>query len=232
MEQVSIEVPLARIEEDMDMDPVFGGDVQYLPDNLYIFKRDDQADSEQDKLRTFYITDDKFNEVKRAYLDIETKVAKNLAIALVDADSGNVDYQLERKLSCLGCSPFRKALLTIKSINGIDFHTIKEVRIGRTYEISPISGQTFVFHRSDSDKVFDILTDKGATRLGSIAKRYTAIHRYIRTKDGHYHIRFNENAADLNDDIKYVIVLGTFLLVCISTFDYVFLYKYSRVRQI
>lgn len=211
MQQRTIEVPLARME-DLD-ESSFRDDIRYLPDNLYIFKRDDAGDSELDKQRTFYLTDEKFNEVKRAYLDKDERLAKHLEIAIVDADSGNVDYQLERTLRCLGCSPFRNVQLTIKSINGIDLYTVKEVKAKKTYEFSRIAGQMITLHRaSDTEKVFEIL-DEDLNRLGSIAKRYTPINRRTRTKDGHYHIKFNENAVDLQDEIKYVVVMGVFLLV-------------------
>lgn len=214
MQQTAIQVPLAHLEEDLDEDPSFRDDMRYLPDNLYMFKRDDLGDSELDKHRTFYITDEKFVEVKRAYLDKDTSLARKLEIAIVDAESGNVDYQLERSLRCTNCcAPFRKATLTIKSINGIDLFALKETTRGRTFEFSAISGQKFILHRSStSEKVFEIF-DGSAARMGTIAKRYTPINRRIRTRDGHYHIKFNENAADLQDEIKYVVVMGTFLLV-------------------
>lgn len=214
--QETIQVPLARLEEDLD-ERSFQHDMSYLPDNIYIFKRDDLGDSEMDKQRTCYITDDKLNELKRAYLDKDTKAAKKLEIALVDAETGNVDYHLDRSLQCLGCfAPFRKVMLTIKSVNGIDLFTVKERGCGQTYEFSPINGQTFTLHRSSTlEKVFEIL-DSESSRVGSISKRYTPINRRIRTRDGHYHIKFNENAADLQDEIKYVIVCGAFLLVSYS----------------
>lgn len=226
MQQMTIEVPLARLEEDLDEDPTFREDMRYLPDNLFIFKRDDLGDSELDKHRTFYITDEKFVEVKRAYLDKDTSLARKLEIALVDAESGNVDYQLERTLRCTNCcAPFRKAALTIKSINGIDLFSLKETARGRTFEFSAISGQQFMLHRSStSEKVFEIF--EGSARMGSIAKRYTPINRRIRTRDGHYHIKFNENAADLQDEIKYVVVMGAFLLVCQLLFD-----RFNRIRK-
>lgn len=227
MDQIHIEVPLARLEEDLDDDrsleeyeaeEVEVDPIRYLPDSLYIFKRDDLGDSEQDKQRTIYLTDDKFNEVKRAYLNKDTKdtrIASRLGIAVVDAETGNVDYHLERRLRCLGCwTPFRKASLVIRSINGIDLFALKEVTRGQTFEFTPISGQRFVLHRSSiSEKVFEIIDIEGSSRMGTIAKRLTPINRRIRTRDGHYHIKFNENAADLSDEIKYVIVMGVFLLV-------------------
>ena len=214
MEQVSVEVPLARLEEDLYDPSSFGEDSRYLPDSLYIFKREDLADAPLDKQRTFYLTDDKFNEVKRAYLDKDEHIASSLEVAVVDAETGNVDYQLERKLSCLWCClPFRKASLVIKSINGIDLFSVKEVRRRDLFKFSPINGKVFTLQRSAvSEWAFDI-KEEGVTRLGTISKRYTPINRRIRTRDGHYHIKFNENAADLEDEIKYVIVMGCFLLV-------------------
>lgn len=218
MEQLSmsIEVPLARLEEDLDDPSSFDYGFRYLPDNLYVFKREDLGDSELDKQRTFYFTDEKLNEVKRAYLDNETKLSNHLEIAVVDAESGNVDYQLERELKCLGCfRPFRKAVLKIRSVNGDELFSLKETKSNQVFEFSPLTGEKFILRRADNlDKVFEILAgDNNSVKLGSIAKRYMPINRRIRTRDGHYHIKFNENAADISDDIKYVLVLGIFLLV-------------------
>lgn len=218
MEQINIEVPLARLEEDLDDPSVYDDQelqeeetLRYLPDNLYVFNRDDLGDSEEDKQRTLYLTDDKFNEVKRAYLNQDPKESK-LGIAVVDSETGNVDYHLERQLRCLGCcSPFRKACLVIKSINGMDLFSFKEVRRGLTFEFTPLAGQTYQLNRSSTlEKVFEIL--EGPNRMGTIAKRYTPVNHRIRTRNGHYHIKFNENAADLSDEVKYVIVMGSFLL--------------------
>lgn len=222
MEQINLEVPLARLEEDLDDPSVYNDQdlqeeetLRYLPDNLYVFKRDDLGDSEEDKQRTLYLTDDKFYEVKRAYLNKgtkDTKIEGKLGIAVVDSETGNVDYHLERQLRCLGCcSPFRKACLIIKSINGIDLFSLKEVRRGLTFEFTPLAGQTFQLNRSSTlEKVFEIL--EGPNRMGTVAKRYTPVNHRIRTRNGHYHIKFNENAADLSDEVKYVIVMGSFLL--------------------
>lgn len=218
MEQINIEVPLARLEEDLDDPSVYDDQelqeeetLRYLPDNLYVFNRDDLGDSEEDKQRTLYLTDDKFNEVKRAYLNKDPKESK-LGIAVVDSETGNVDYHLERQLRCLGCcSPLRKACLVIKSINGIDLFSLKEVRRGLTFEFTPLAGQTFQLNRSSTlEKVFEIF--EGPNRMGTVAKRYTPVNHRIRTRNGHYHIKFNENAADLSDEVKYVIVMGSFLL--------------------
>lgn len=216
--------PLANLEEDIDnvSETIFGEGVpeigRYLPDNLFWFRRDDV---QEDKV--FFLTDAKFNVVKRVHLnpenntkDLNTVRNSSSSMVVVDAESENIDYRLLSRMRCLGCCrPFRKLTLSIQSSNEIDLFSLDELKKGLYFELSGLDLHKYYIRRkSVEERVFDILSDNGAVRIGSISKRYMPISRHIRTQDGHFHIKFNENAADTPDEIKYVITLSVLLLVC------------------
>lgn len=218
MEEITAEAPLAELQEDLEDPDLLEMDRKmYLPDDLYWFKRPDLGHSLLEKRSTYYLTDDDYNVVKRAVLNVEKLdqdlIKEPMATTVLDETTGNVDYRLERNLKSLCCvKPFRKVDMKIKSDNGLELFAINETKRNKTFTIAPISGQEFRIQRDPANqKLFSILDGK-AIRLGSIEKSWEPLFG-MPTLDGHYHIKFNENAADLNDEIKYIVLLSIFLLV-------------------
>lgn len=216
-EYTNFQAPLAELQEDLEDQEFVEIDRRlYLPDDLYWFKRPDFGRSLLERRSTYFLCDDDYKVVKRAVLNIENvdqDLNKTpLAVTVVDHQTGNVDYRLERNLKALGCcKPFRKAELKIKSDNGIDLFTMTETKRNKTFTFYGLTGELFRVHRDPANnKLFSILD--GPARLGTIEKSWEQLYG-MPTMDGHYHIKFNENAADLKDEVKYLVLLGTFLLV-------------------